>query len=188
MAICNYLSAFIPADAVVLELGPGYCDFINHIGASKKFAVDINPLSGNYCNKDTEFIQSDVLHVDFQPGSIGIVLASNFFEHFNDQDTGIILDKVNRWLTNNGKLILIQPNYKYAWRDYWDDYTHVRAFSHISLSDLLKSKGFNIVRVEKKFLPFSFKSLLPKSYYLTWLYLKFRIRPFAKQMLIIAEK
>ncbi len=187
-AICNYLSRFFPADAVVLEIGSGYCDFINQVRASKKIAVDINPLAGNYCDNDVEFIHSDILNIDFLPGSVGVVMASNFLEHLNDHEIGIVLDKVSKWLTVKGKLILIQPNYKYAWRDYWDDYTHLRAFSHIGLSGLLKSKGFSIVRVEKKFLPFSFNSVLPKTYFLTWLYLKIRIRPFAKQMLIIAAK
>jgi len=187
-AICEYLSKYIPCDSVVLELGSGYCDFINNIKASKKIAVDINSDLKKYCNPDIEFINSNVVDINFQPDSVGIVFASNLFEHLNDKELDIIIEKILNCLNSNGRLILMQPNYKYSFRDYWDDYTHIKVFSHISLSDFLKSKGFKLLKVEKRFLPFSFKSFLPKSYFLTRLYLRTKIRPFAKQMLIIAEK
>ncbi len=141
-AICEYLSKYIPRDSVVLELGSGYCDFINNIKASKKIAVDINSDLKKYCNPDIEFINSNVVDINFQPGSVGIVFASNLFEHLNDKDLNIIIEKVLYCLNSSGRLILIQPNYKYSYRDYWDDYTHIKVFSHISLSDFLKSKGF----------------------------------------------
>jgi hypothetical protein len=64
----------------------------------------------------------------------------------------------------------------------------VRAFSHVSLSDFLVSRGYRLLRVEKKFLPFSFKSLLPKSYWMTRLYLASFWRPLAGQMLVVAQR
>jgi hypothetical protein len=72
-------------------------------------------------------------------------------------------------------------------REYWDDYTHKKAFSHVSLVDFLVANGFKIVRVEKRFIPFSLKSRLPKSYLLTKLYLMLPFRIFAKQMLVVAS-
>jgi len=39
-----------------------------------------------------------------------------------------------------------------------------------------------------KFLPFSFKTKLPKFKILIWIYLRLPYKPFAKQMLIIAAK
>ena len=41
---------------------------------------------------------------------------------------------------------------------------------------------------EKKFLPFSFKSFLPKSYWITRLYLASFWRPLAAQMLVVAQR
>jgi len=67
-------------------------------------------------------------------------------------------------------------------------YTHKKAFSHVSLSDFLMAHDYQIIRFYKKFIPFSLKSRLPKSYWLTRLYLNFPIKPFAKQMLVVAEK
>jgi hypothetical protein len=64
----------------------------------------------------------------------------------------------------------------------------VRAFSHVSLRDFLAWRGYRIVALEKRFMPFSFKSALPKSYWLTKLYLASWWRPRAAQMLAVVER
>ncbi len=68
------------------------------------------------------------------------------------------------------------------------DYTHVKAFSHVSLADFVVSRGFALAAVEKRFLPLTLKSRLPKSYWLTRLYLSLPWRPMAGQMLVVATK
>lgn len=187
-AICGYLGKYIPEQSAVLDLGAGYCDFINNIPAAAKYAVDSDPSSKQYCGADISFQNLKVTDIDFKENSFDIVFASNLLEHLNDADLDILINKVFSYLRDKGRVILIQPNYYYSYRNYWDDFTHIKAFSHHSLSDFLMAKGFKIVKVEKKFLPFSFKSIFPKSYFLTKLYLNFFWHPFAKQMLIIAEK
>ena len=187
-AICHYLRRYISPQSSVLEIGSGYCDFINNITAGSKVAIDIDFNSKQYCNPDVSFLHIKATEMEFEENYFDVVLASNLFEHLNDSDLAILTSKIYKSLKQRGKLILIQPNYYYAYRTYWDDYTHIKAFSHVSLPDFLITYGFKIVKTEKKFLPFSFKSLLPKSYFLTKLYLKSFWHPFAKQMLIIAEK
>ena len=187
-AICQYLSRYIPLQSSVLELGSGYCDFINNINARSKVAIDIDENSKQYCDPAVTFLNMKATEMEFAENTFDVVLASNLFEHLNDSDLEILTSKIYKSLKQEGKLILIQPNYYYAYRTYWDDFTHIKAFSHISLTDFLITRGFKIVITEKKFLPFSFKSVLPKSYYITKLYLKCFWGPFAKQMLIIAEK
>ena len=41
-AICEYLQKYIDKNASILEIGAGYCDFINQIKASRKVALDID--------------------------------------------------------------------------------------------------------------------------------------------------
>ena len=187
-AICELLVKYIHNDSSVLDLGAGYCDFINNIEAKKKVAVDSDHSTGRFCNNDVKFFNQKVTDIEFEDESFDIVFASNLLEHLNDEELEILISKIRKILKPGGKLIVIQPNYHYAFREYWDDYSHKKAFSHISLSDLLTSKNFMIIRLEKKFLPFSFKSIFPKSYFLTKLYLKSFWHPYAKQMLLIAEK
>ena len=187
-AICRYLTRYISPQSSVLDLGSGYCDFINNISAKHKVAIDTDINSMQYCDQDVSFLNIDATEIVFDEHSFDIIFASNLFEHLNDHKLEELTNKIFKILKNKGKLILIQPNYYYAYREYWDDFTHIKAFSHVSLSDFLISKGFKILKTERKFLPYSFKSLFPKSYLLTNLYLKSFWRPFAKQMLIIAEK
>ena len=187
-AICEYLGNDIPPESSVLELGSGYCDFINNITAHKKIAVDADISSSKFCEKDVSFLNLKVTDIEFEENTFDLVFASNLFEHLTESELDSLIQKINIILKPKGRLIIIQPNYYYAFKVYWDDYTHRKAFSHVSLSDFLVSNGFKINKVEKKFLPYSFKSRFPKSYLLTKLYLYSFWHPFAKQMLVIAEK
>src|SRR2546421_5701439 len=100
----------------------------------------------------------------------------------------VLFDRLEILLPANGRVIVTHPNSFYCYRRYWDDFTHVRAFSHVSLRDFLVSRGYQIVRMEPRFLPFSFHSFLPKSYALTKLYLASFWRPLAGQMLAVAQR
>ena len=71
---------------------------------------------------------------------------------------------------------------------YFDDYTHVQVFSHVSLRDRLAAAGFRVVDVRPRFLPFSMKSRLPAAGFLVWWYLRSPLKPLAGQMLVVAER
>ncbi|MCI0414655.1 class I SAM-dependent methyltransferase [bacterium] len=187
-AICEYLQPEIPEDSAILELGPGFCDFINQIHAGRKYAVDIKAECQKYCEKDVIFVQSTATALPLDPHSMDTIFASNFLEHLNDSELEALFREIDRILKKRGRIILIQPNYYYCYREYWDDFTHVKAFSHHSLTDFLKTKKYTIRKVIKRFLPFSFHSRLPKSYLLTKLYLALPYRVGAKQMLVVADK
>lgn len=186
-AIAEYIQKHIQANASILEIGAGYCDFINQIKGNVKVAVDINANAKEYCNSDVTFITSSIFDIKILE-KFDVIFASNFFEHFTIDELKEIFTILKELLHENGKLILIQPNYYYSYRNYWDDYTHKTAFSHNNLPDFLEEQGFKITLLKKKFIPFSFKSKLPTSYFLTKLYLLSPIKPFAKQLLLISEK
>jgi 2-polyprenyl-3-methyl-5-hydroxy-6-metoxy-1,4-benzoquinol methylase len=190
-AICKYIEKFIARtqdkSLSVADIGAGYCDFINNITADKKFAIDTNNDSEKFCSQEVIFYSS-IENFAKEGNIVDVIFMSNLLEHLNDRDCHELFINVKSVLRDNGQIIIIQPNYYYSYRKYWDDYTHIKAYSHISLADLLTSYDFKIVHLEKRFLPFTMKSLLPKTYFLTRLYLSFSFRPFAKQMLLIARK
>ncbi len=189
-AINEYLQAFVPQNASVLDIGCGYADFINGIKATEKYAVDLNGNMQKFiADKSIKFTAQSVLdELPVENERLDVVFASNLFEHFNDLELDKLVKNILIKLKPNGRLILVQPNIYYAYREYWDDYTHKKAFSHVSLTDFLVSHNFDIVHSKKQFLPFSLKSRLPKSYLLTKLYLMSPIKPMGKQMLVIAQK
>lgn len=187
-ALCDHLQTEIPASATVLDLGPGYGDFINQIRAKKKYAMDLHAGSKDSLAADVTFIQGSALDIPLPEASVDVVFASNFLEHFDDRDLEVLFAQLRKVLSPRGRLVLVQPNYFYSFREYWDDYTHKKAFSHRSIGDFLGAQGFTVRRMEPRFLPFTFKSRLPKSYWLTRLYLNLPYRPLAKQMLVVADR
>ena len=186
-AICEYLQKYIDKNASILEIGAGYCDFINQIKASRKVALDIDENAVKYCAKDVEFLNDNIFNFKYNQ-KFDIIFASNFFEHFTITELQEIVGNLKTHLNDHGKIILIQPNYYYCYKNYWDDYTHKTVFTHNNLPDFLKEHGFETEVIKKKFLPFSFKSKLPTSYFLTKLYLISPVKPLAKQLLIIAKR
>lgn len=188
-AICEYIQRFVNMQGTALDLGAGYCDFINNIIAERKIAVDLNSGSGKYCNENVKFYCSPTTNLEFIPDqAIDVVFMSNLLEHLENDQLEKTFQEIARVTKAHARLVILQPNYRYCFREYFDDYTHVKTYSHISLCDFLASVGYDIIKVEKRFLPFSFKSRLPTSYLFTKLYLSLPWKPFAKQMLIVAEK
>ena len=188
-AVCEYLQRFVPANADVLDLGAGRCDFINHIVAARKLALDSDGEAAERCGPQVHFVHESAANPNaIEASSVDVVFASNFLEHFEGKELDLIVTNVVEWLRPGGRLILIQPNYQFCYRTYWDDYTHRTAFSHLSLPDFLTAHGLNVAEIKKRFLPFSFRSRLPKSYWVTKAYLCSPWKPLAAQMLVIADK
>jgi hypothetical protein len=151
--------------------------------------VDTNPDIARLVAPGVQFVSATSIEaIDLPEHSLDVALMSNVLEHLSHERCAVLFDRLDHLLTGEGRVIVIQPNYFYCYRRYWDDFTHVRAFSHVSLRDFLVSRGYRIVKMEKRFLPFSFESPLPKSYWLTKLYLASFWRPLAGQMLVVAQR
>ena len=59
----------------------------------------------------------------------------------------------------------------------------------MSLANLLRAKGLRILRVEPRFMPYSMRETrLPVTSWLVRAYLRSPIRPWAGQMLLVAQK
>ncbi|HEY3439895.1 MAG TPA: class I SAM-dependent methyltransferase [Paludibaculum sp.] len=182
------LGRWIPSGGTVLELGAGYCHFINNIKASRRIALDLWEQFPNYAAKDVETHIGECQQLDFLgDASVDFAFASNLFEHLSQVDFGRTLAALSRKLKPGGLLAILQPNYYYAYREYFDDFTHVAIYSHTSLVDFLKSQGFDVIERHPRFVPFSVKGRLPVYPFLIWLYLRSPFKPGGKQMLVIAR-
>lgn len=180
---------FIPPDSVALDLGCGYGDFINLVKAKRRLAVDISGDVAGFLAPDVEFHKADVRDLGFlEPYTIDVVFASNLLEHLGKREGGKVLEGICSILRPGGRLILLQPNFRYCYKNYFDDYTHETIYTDESLCGLLLAKGFEIFYRRARYLPFSLQSRLPKSYLFTRLYLKLGVPLLAKQMLVVAEK
>lgn len=188
--LTEYLAdLFIPPTSVVLDVGAGYCDFINQLKAKERHALDISEVIRDYAASDViTHVGSCVKMTDLADNYFDIVFSSNLLEHLTRAESIETLNEVYRILKDRGRLILIQPNFRICYKTYFDDYTHLQIFTDRSLSNLIQSIGFQLRYCVPKFLPFSFDSKFPKSPWLVKLYLFLPFKPFAGQMLLVAEK
>jgi SAM-dependent methyltransferase len=189
--VAEYLAPWVARDAHVLELGAGYCDWINAVQAARKVAVDLWSDFGRHANEDVKAIVLDVAGGLSLLGAeqFDVVMASNLLEHFEANAASSIVSDVSAVLKPGGRFIVIQPNFRFAYRRYFDDYTHRSIFTDTSLANLLRSHHFTIELSRSRFLPYSIREVRrPIPAWLIRAYLRSPIKPMAGQMLIIGRK
>lgn len=189
--LADYLSRYVPRDARVLELGAGYCYWINSVRARYKVALDIWDQLGLYAAPDVHAVQCDLssgLPIGARAG-FGVAMASNLLEHLDLDVASRLVGDVFACLHTGGRFVIVQPNFRFAYQSYFDDYTHRTIFTDRSLPNLLRSHGFLIERVEARFMPYSLcGTRLPVLPWLIRAYLHSPFKPMAGQMLVIGQK
>lgn len=178
----------VGAGDCVLDIGAGYGDFINTVVARRRIALDMWTGMPDHVAPGVETIVGPAQDLSaIEDGAVDYAFASNLFEHLSQDALVQVLAALKVKLSARGLLTILQPNYRYAYREYFDDYTHVTAYSHVSLPDLLAAHGWEIVEVHPRFLPLSVKSRLPTWPFLIGAYLRSPFKPMGKQMLVVAR-
>jgi ubiquinone/menaquinone biosynthesis C-methylase UbiE len=188
----QFLYRYVPTDAAVADIGGGYCEFINAVRCQKKYVVDLNPDVKSYADPDVEIIMSDASEISALPdASLDVAFASNFFEHLPSKEVLFeVLAEIRRVLKGGGKLLIIQPNIKYAYREYWDFIDHHLPLTENSLGEALIATGYQVAECVPRFLPFSVSSSPSRSIRLLKLYLKMPLawKLFGKQTFMVGVK
>lgn len=185
----EFFQRHVPADATVVEIGAGYCEFINQIRAGRKIAVDLNPDTRLHAGPDVTVVTSSTSRIEaLADGTADIVFASNFLEHLSREDILATLREVHRLLKPEGRFLILQPNIRYCKEDYWQFFDHITPLCERSLTEALETTGFEVVYCLGRFLPFTTQGRLPNSIGLLKLYLKLRPawRIFGQQSFFIA--
>ncbi|MFL6727952.1 MAG: methyltransferase domain-containing protein [Sphingomicrobium sp.] len=183
-----YFRKRIATDDCVLDLGCGYGEFINNVNARRRIGLDRWEAIRQYLDPAVEAVVTNVTDLGAIPnGTVDFAFASNLFEHLTQCEFASVLESLKAKFSAKGTLTIFQPNYRYAYREYFDDYTHVSVYSHISLADFLVANGYEVLEICPRFLPLTIKSRLPVSPALIGLYLASPLKPLGKQMLLRAR-
>jgi SAM-dependent methyltransferase len=181
-------AAMVQADDCVLDLGAGYGNFINAVAARRRIAVDAWAQFPSYLVDGVEHRVGSVTDLGFlEDGGVDFAFASNLFEHLTKEDLSVTLESLRPKLSARGTLTIVQPNYRYAYREYFDDFDHRSVYSHVSLVDYLVANGYEVFHVEPRFMPLSVKGRLPVHPLLIRAWLASPWKPGGKQMLIRAR-
>lgn len=188
--IAAYVYGAMGRPRAVLDPAAGRCEFINAIPAEERWIVDAVDYAEAFRQGEIESIIGDVLTVDLPEEHFDGVFVSNFLEHLASQtEVARFLARMRSVMRPGGTIAVLGPNFKYCPGDYFDVADHTVVLTHVSVAEHLYAAGFRIERIVPRFLPFSFRGLLPPSPTLTRMYLRMPLawRILGKQFLVLAR-
>lgn len=174
----------------LLDPAAGRGEFIMTVPAAERWGVDLVS-QGVALDDGVKMIISDIMAADLPDAYFDGVFLSNFLEHLNDQNAvADVLARLRQTMQPGGRIAIMGPNFKYCARQYFDCADHSVILSHIAVEEHLYAAGFELVAVYPKFLPYSFRGVLPPSPRLTKVYLGTQPlwKLLGKQFLVIARK
>jgi len=191
--LASYFGRWLPpTGARVLDLGAGYCEFINNVEAATKYGMDLNPDVHLRAAAGVAVLQQDCSEPWPLPNAtLDVVFTSNFLEHLRDK--GAVrrtLSHAYRCLRPGGRFIAMGPNIKCVQGAYWDFFDHYVELTELSLAEVLSECGFSIERKVARFLPFTMSTGPEYPIWMLRLYLALpALWPhFGGQFLVIGQK
>jgi SAM-dependent methyltransferase len=188
--ISSYIATNSNNPIRVLDPACGIGEFINSCPAQEKWAVDIG-INGSQLDSSIKFIHGSFFDAELPKNYFDLIFLSNALEHMDSQImVNMFLEKVFTLLSPGGIVIVMGPNFKYCSKDYFDCADHTVILTHLSVEEHLVAAQFELIGTVSRFLPFSFRSKLPSSRYITRFYLRAKLLwPFfGKQFLVSARR
>lgn len=190
--LAPFFGQWFPSTGTVLDLGAGYCEFINNAAASVKYAMDLNPVVHTQAAGDVTVLQQDCSAPWPLPErELDAVFTSNFLEHLPDKAAvSAVLSNAYRSLKPGGRFIAMGPNIKYLPGAYWDFFDHYVELTELSLSEALTNCHFEIERRVDRFLPYTMSYGRQYPMWVLRVYLAIPIvwTIFGKQFLVVGRK
>jgi SAM-dependent methyltransferase len=188
-----FFSRYVAQDATVLDLGAGYCDFVNNVRASRRLAIDLNPDTARFAQPGVEVYALPLARLNeaVADGTVDLAFASNVFEHMRSPEALLeVLRAVCRALKPGGRLVVMQPNVRLVGGAFWDFFDHTLPLTERGMEEAMAVAGLRVVERRARFLPYTTKSRLPQWSWLVRLYLLLPPAQWllGKQMLVVAER
>jgi SAM-dependent methyltransferase len=188
----EFFQALVPPDAAVLDVGCGFCHFLNEIRGRERIGVDGNPGSARFAEDGVSVrVARDFSLGDLPERHFDFIFVSNVLEHLENGTR--VLELVRRCgelLSDRGRLVILQPNFRFVGARYFDFIDHKTVLTDASVREALSLGNLTLLRQIRRFLPYTTKSKMPSHPALVSLYLK--IPPlwllFGQQSLFVAER
>ena len=168
----DFFQKYVSENDVVLDVPCGYAEFINTIKCKKKYGADINKDCIKYVGKDVKFLLNSSTRLSLGSRSIDKIFVSNFFEHLTNADIIKTVAEFKRILKPGGQILILQPNIRFASKNYWMFFDHINAIDDRALEEIFVTMGFSLKKRILKFLPFTTHSRYPIKLRLVKLYIK----------------
>lgn len=188
----DFFQRYVRPSDTVLDVGAGYCEFINTINCAHKIALDLNEDTARYAAPGVRVVRSfsnNMTGIDNE--SVDVAFVSNFFEHLPNKEVFLqTLQEIRRVLRPGGTLLILQPNIRFLPGEYWDFLDHHLPLTDRTLVEALQAIDMQPTEVRPRFLPYTTKGALPRHALFVWLYLRLPIAHyiFGKQAWVVGVK
>ena len=189
--IACYAHGRMGAPQRVLDPAAGRGEFITTVPAAERWGIDLVNQRGAGFPDGVKMVISNIMDAALPDGYFDGVFLSNFLEHLPGQNAvAAVLGKLHAAMEPGGRIAVIGPNFRYCAREYFDCADHTVILTHVAVAEHLYAAGFSLTQVVPRFLPYSFRGLLPPSPLLTRIYLRTPPlwRLLGKQFLVLARK
>ena len=135
-----YESRFRHLERPIVDLGPGRCAFVRQ-AVEKIIAVDnASSLVDHFSIEGLDIRAGSAYDLPFEDGKVAALYCCWLLEHLDDPLRCLV--EVRRVLRPGGYACFVVPSAESLRRGFYDDYTHVRPFTHASMTQLAKDAGF----------------------------------------------
>ena len=171
--IAPHVHGLMGSPQTVLDPAAGRGEFIGSVPAKETWAVDEVSYPEASHKPDTRVITAPIMDADLPLEHFDGVFVSNFLEHLRDQEAiASFLERMRDTMVSGGRIAIMGPNVRYCPGEYWDCADHYVPLTHVAIAEHLYAAGFEPERVIPRYLPYSFRGILPPSRTLTRLYLR----------------
>jgi SAM-dependent methyltransferase len=138
----------------ILEVGSGRSELLVHFKkmGMETYAIDSANSAAEFANKAGASFELYNLSPEnskepFNGKKFDVIFSKSFIEHLHDPIYFFEWSKSN--LNYNGKLISLTPDWESNTKIFYDDVTHVKPFTKVSLNQILELGNFKEIEVFK---------------------------------------
>jgi SAM-dependent methyltransferase len=145
----------------ILDVGCGigiHGKNISEYSGNIVYGIDLRTDGCEYKDSFAELKECDIEKepIPFNEEMFDYIFSKSVVEHIHNPDN--FIKESYKVLKKNGLVIILTPDWKSQMSHFWDDYTHVYAWTQKSLMNFLKIHGFRNVHCEIFYqLPFIWK-------------------------------
>ena len=121
---------FLHENSNVVDLGCG----------DKHLKNAFNEINVNYHGYDIDRINLEHDSIPHDDNSVDLIISFAVIEHLKNPNK--MLNESLRCLKVGGSIMISTPNFEYSYKNFYDDYTHIKPYTPKSLSCLIKDIGF----------------------------------------------
>ena len=190
----GWFSRFVGPQDRVLEIAPGYCEFLNALDPrQERVGVDLNQDTASFAAPGITIHNTSAENLGevLPAGHFDVAFTSNFFEHCRSREQILKIMRATRQvLRPGGRFLILGPNFRYCAGNYFDYFDHHLPLTDQSMQEALVLAGFEIERCWPRSLPFTMRGKLPSWPWLVALYLKLPPlwRVFGAQFFVVARR